>query len=358
MAFDLPGFAPIRHLLLDPEITEVMINGPRQIYIERHGCIEAIAPVFGNASQLQHLVANLIEGTGRAVNHTRPMADFRLDDGSRVNIVISPIALDGPIVTIRKFTKSLRSLGDMVLRGALEPRMASFLEIAIKSRLNIMFSGGTASGKTTMLGVLSRSIPESERVVVIEDTAELDLHRSHVVRLECRPPNVEGSGAVPLGELLKNALRMRPTRILVGEVRGDEAFEMLHAMASGHDGTLAVMHASSPAHAIARLELMILARGLAMPMWATQRMIANSLDLVLQFQLFSDGSRRLTNISEVGTVLDGEVQLHPLFEYMHEGFDESGRALGKFVTHGRRPAFESRMRLYGGDAIDALLAPP
>jgi pilus assembly protein CpaF len=355
-AIERPGFAPNRHLLLEPEITEVMINGPDRLFVERAGRMFAVDQ-FLSPTQLNLLVANLIEGSGRAVNHKSPMVDFRLEDGSRVNIVIAPVALGGPVVTIRKFTRSLRALAHLVSRGALTQRMATFLEIAVKARLNTLLAGGAGSGKTTMLGLLAGCIQPSERLVVIEDTAELELRQPHVVRMECKPPNLEGSGGIPLSELLKNALRMRPTRILVGEVRGEEAFEMLHAMSSGHDGTLAVLHASSPAHALARLEVMLLSRGLPMPSWAVQRMIARSVDLVVQFQLFPDGSRRVTHIAEVCSASDEEVQTRTLFEFRHTGFDEQGSVLGHFVSHGVHPKFEEKMRLYAGSHdLDALIA--
>jgi pilus assembly protein CpaF len=285
------------------------------------------------------------------------MVDFRMDDGSRVNVCIAPVSLQGPAVTIRKFTHSVRSLQDLVHRGTLTLQMAEFLACAVRARLNLVFSGGTGSGKTTTLGILANQIPYTERIVVIEDTAELDLAVRHCVRLESRRPNAEGAGAITLGDLLKNSLRMRPSRIIVGEIRGDEAFEMVHAMTSGHDGSMAVLHASSPDHAIARLELMLLSKGLALPLWAIQKQIVSSVDLVLQHETMQDGVRRVTHIGEVSRVQDGHVVIEPLFAYQLAGYGADGRAVGQFVAGNRRPKFYEKLRLVAGASVDELLAP-
>jgi pilus assembly protein CpaF len=355
---DKPGVFPIRHLLKDPEITEVMLNGPRQLFVERRGVMQSLPPVFADAQQMLALVDNLIANTGRAVNAKAPMVDFRLDDGSRVNIVIAPVALNGPIVTIRKFTRTLKTFDDLIVRGTMTVRMARFLDAAVKARLNVIFSGGTGTGKTTTLGLMCGRMEASDRVVVIEDTAELDLSLPHCVRLECRPPGIDGAGGATLGELLKNSLRMRPTRILVGEIRGEEAFEMLHAMTSGHDGSMAVMHASSPHHAISRLELMLLARGLPLPLWAIQRQIATSVDIVIQHAILKDGVRRITHVSEVAGVSHDQVVLQPLFEHRLEGYGADGRAVGNFVAGGVRPKFYDKLRLaVGASHTDEVLAP-
>lgn len=355
-AIDKPAVLPIRHLLRDPEITEILLNGPKQVFVERGGVMRELAPLFPDAQAMFALVDNLMAGTGRAVNAKSPMVDFRLDDGSRVNIVIAPVAIGGPVITIRRFTRALRRMEDLVQRGTLTRRMADFLVAATKARLNVVFSGGTGTGKTTTLGIMAVHTDPGERVVVIEDTAELDLPLPHCVRLECRPPGTEGAAGATLGELLRNSLRMRPSRILVGEVRGEEAFEMLHAMSSGHDGSMAVMHASSPMHAIARLELMLLSRGLPLPLWALQRQIASSIDLVVQHAILKDGVRRVTHVSEVAGVRDDQVVLQDLFEYRLAGYGEDGRARGAFVSHGVRPKFHEKLRLTVGGAVDALLA--
>jgi pilus assembly protein CpaF len=353
---DKPGLAPIRHLLEDAAVTEIMINGPQQVFVERAGQMVEVPAIFTHPSQLDLLVDNLVVAAGRGVSARAPMADFRMGDGSRVNVCIAPVSLQGPAVTIRKFTHAVRSFNDLVRAGTLTMRMAEFLACAVRARLNILFSGGTGTGKTTTLGILANQITRGERVVVIEDTAELDLSIGHCVRLESRRANNEGAGAITLADLLRNSLRMRPTRILVGEIRGDEAFEMVHAMTSGHDGSMAVLHASSPAHAVARLELMLLSRGLALPLWAIQRQISTSVDLILQHQILQDGVRRVTHVSEVGEVHDGQVRTEPLFEYRLAGYDAAGRAVGRFAASGRRPKFHEKLRLVAGDGVDALLA--
>lgn len=353
---DKPGVQPIRALLDDPTITEIMINGHHQVYVERHGQMVEVPKVFGNAKQLEVLVDNLIGATGRTVTAKAPMVDFRLEDGSRVNICIPPVSINGATVTIRKFTKSLKELGDLVKKGTLTPRMAHFLAYAVRARLNLVFSGGTGSGKTTTLGILTSHIGPNERVIVIEDTAELDLALPHCVRLECRPPNLEGSGAIQLAELLRNSLRMRPNRILVGEIRGDEAFEMIHAMTSGHDGSMGVLHASTPSHAVSRLELMLLSRGLSLPLWAIQKQIATSVDLIIQHVTMQDGVRRITQISEVSRAENDQVMLNNLFEYRLDGFTPDGKCVGEFVASGVKPKFYGKLRLVAGDPVDALLA--
>jgi pilus assembly protein CpaF len=352
---DQPGLLPIKPLMEDPSITEIMINGPYQLFVERGGRMIELPPVFADPQQLGLLVDNLMTAAGRAVSTRTPMADIRLQDGSRVNVCIAPVALHGPTVTIRKYTRAVRTLDDLVHLGTLTTPMAHLLVYAVRARLNIVFAGGTGSGKTTTLGILANQIPPGERVVVIEDTAELDLSHRHCVRLEGRRANAEGAGAIGMADLLRNSLRMRPHRILVGEIRGEEAFEMIHAMTSGHDGSMGVLHASSPAHAIARLELMLLSKGLALPLWALQKQIAGSIDLIVQHELLQDGVRRITHISEVSRVQDGEVVLQPLFEYQLEGYAADGRAVGQFVVSGTRPTFYRKLQMVAGDAIDALL---
>lgn len=353
---DKPGVAPIRSLLEDPAVTEIMINGPWQVFVERGGRMEEVSGVFADAAQLDLLVDNLVVSAGRGVNARTPMVDVRMDDGSRVNICIAPVSLQGAAVTIRKFTHAVRSLRDLVSQGTMTWKMAEFLSCAVRARLNIVFSGGTGSGKTTTLGILANEIRSGERVVVIEDTAELDLAVRHCVRLESRRANNEGAGAITLGDLLRNSLRMRPTRILVGEIRGDEAFEMIQAMTSGHDGSMAVLHASSPAHAIARLEMMLVSKGLDLPLWAIQKQIGTSVDLVLQHQIMQDGVRRLTHVCEIGLTPDGQVGVEPLFEYRLDGYDAAGRAVGAFASLGHRPRFYEKLRLVAGAGVDAMLA--
>ena len=337
--FDQPGVSTIRHLLLDPQITEIMINGARQIYVERGGKFELLPLTFPSARQLEFLIETLLRDSSRAVDAANPYVDFRLPDGSRVNVIIPPLAIDGACITIRKFTKTLATMADLMKVGTLGERMARLLYVAILGRLNILFCGATGTGKTTTLNILSRYIPDNERIITIEDTAELDLQKPHVVRLECRPPSIEGTGKVTLGDLLKNALRMRPTRIIVGEVRGDEAIEMLGAISSGHEGCLAVLHASSPRDAISRLEMMVMSRGLMLPLWAVHQQIAGALDLIVQHEFLPDGSRKITHISEVGYGADQNVELRHLFEFRAEGVDDAGKVTGHWHCGGQEPDF-------------------
>ena len=334
MFLDHPAVKPIRDLLLDPEITEIMINGPERVFVERGGRMVLAPQRFANEQQVQFLVARLLEPTGRSVSSASPYVDFRLPDGSRVNVIIPPIALDGTMVTIRKFTKHLTKPEDLIRLGTLSERMALLLRAAIEGRLNIIFAGAAGTGKTTTLGILSSHIPESERIVTIEDTAELTLQQQHVVRLECRPPNQEGKGAVDLSQLLRNSLRMRPTRIIVGEVRGAEAVDMLQAIATGHEGCLAVLHASSPLDAISRLEMMSLSRGLQLPLWAIHKQIASAIDVIVQHEFLTDGTRKITRITEICGVEGDRVALHDIFEYRRHGQDEAGRETGDWVCRG------------------------
>ena len=331
---DHPAVEPIRDLLLDPRITEIMINGPGTLYVEMDGRMTPVRRRFDSARAVQQLMDRLLEPTGRSISTAAPYTDFRLPDGSRVNVIIPPVSLDGPTITIRKFTKRLKEIDDLVAVGTMSDRMACVLGAAIEARANIIFSGATGTGKTTTLGILSARIPESDRIITIEDTAELQLRQKHVVRLECRPPNQEGKGTITLSQLLRNSLRMRPTRIIVGEIRGDEAVDMLQAIATGHEGCLAVLHASSPLDAISRLETMSLSRGLLLPLWAIHNQIAAAIDLIVQHELLPDGTRKITRVAEVCGVEDNRVILHNVFEYQRQGRDEAGRELGRWVCGG------------------------
>jgi pilus assembly protein CpaF len=340
----------IAHLLDDPEVTEIMINGPRQVFVEKRGMLQPVESPFRGKGDIQALVDALVLPSGRSVTAMQPFVDLRMQDGSRVNIVIAPVALDGPIITIRRATPNLKQMADLVRLGTITEDLAYFLYLAIRARLNIVFSGASGSGKTTLLALMSGYIPEGERIVVIEDTAELKLAQTHVVRLECRPPNIEGSGAIPLAHLLRNTFRMRPNRIIVGEVRGPEAVEMLQAMTSGHDGCLAVLHAGTPSDAMARLEMMVLSRGLSLPVWAIQRQIGEAVDVVIQLGLMSDGTRRVTHVTEVGFDSDAaEVTLHDLYRYDHEA--------GEIRATGTVPGFVDRLRR-ADPATTAKLFPP
>jgi pilus assembly protein CpaF len=341
------ALGPIRELMEDPDVTEIMINGPEQVFVERHGLMELTGKRFADADDLRRLVEVLLRPTGRSVSSATPYADFRLADGSRGNVVIQPIALDGPVVTIRKFTRLLKGVDDLIAAGTLNRPMAQLLAAAVTARANIIFSGATGTGKTTTLGILSRYIPEGERIITIEDTAELNLQQPHVVRMECRRPNLEGKGEVTLAELVRNSLRMRPTRIIVGEIRGAEAVDMLQAISSGHEGCLAVLHASSPLDAVSRLEMMSLSRGLMLPLWAIHKQIAAAIDLIVQHDLLIDGTRKITRITELAGVEGDRIALNDLFTYQRRGADKRGREVGRWACSGTRPQFARKCEKLG-----------
>lgn len=342
-----PALGPIRELMADPDITEIMINGPEQIYVERAGLMELSDVRFDDEDDLRRLVEVLLRPTGRSVSSATPYADFRLADGSRGNVVIPPIALNGPVVTIRKFTKTLTGVADLIAAGTLSRQMAQLLGAAVAARANIIFSGATGTGKTTTLAILSRHIPETERIITIEDTAELNLQQQHVVRMECRRANLEGKGEVTMSELVHNCLRMRPTRIIVGEIRGAEAVDMLQAISSGHEGCLAVLHASSPVDAVSRLEMMSLSRGLMLPLWAVHKQIAAAIDLVVQHDLLVDGTRKITRITELAGVEGDRIVLTDLFTYQRQGENQLGREVGKWTCGGTRPRFARKCEKLG-----------
>lgn len=347
MFLDHPSLQPIRDLMLDPEVTEIMINGPAQVYVERGGVMQLQPLRFRDPQQLELLIGALLQPMGRSVSPSAPFVDFRLPDGSRGNVVIPPLAVDGPVLTIRKFTKTLTKAADLIRAGTLSRNMALLLCAAVKGRANIIFAGATGTGKTTTLAILSRHIPDSERIITIEDTAELQLQQKHVVRLECRRPNVEGKGAVSMADLLRNSLRMRPTRIIVGEVRGDEAVDMIQAISSGHQGCLAVLHASSPLDAVARLEMMMLSRGLLLPLWAIHAQIAAAIDLFVQHEFLTDGTRKITRITECAGVENDRVVLRDLFAYHRRGADASGRETGEWISTGVKPRFLDKLAKMG-----------
>jgi len=344
---DHPALKPLRELMADPEVTEIMINGPGQTFVERGGVMQLATLTFSDMQQLDLVIAALLQPSGRSVTASSPYVDFRLPDGSRGNVIVPPLAVDGAVVTIRKFTKAVKTPADLLKAGTLSKRMAHLLAAAVKARANIIFSGATGTGKTTTLGIFSRYIPEGERIVTIEDTAELQLQQKHVVRLECRHANIEGKGAVTLSQLLRNALRMRPTRIIVGEIRGDEALDMLQAISSGHQGCLAVLHAGSPVDAVSRLEMMSLSRGLLLPLWAIHKLIGSAVDLFVQHDFATDGTRRITRVTECSGVEKDEVVLRDLFRYERRGTTETGRETGEWVCDGAEPRFLDKCRKMG-----------
>lgn len=339
MTAEIMGYGPIEPLLADESVSEVMVNGPHQIYVERRGQLSAAPARFTNAESLMRVIERIVTPLGRRIDEGVPMVDARLPDGSRVNAIIPPLSLMGPVLTIRKFSRQRLSMDKLVELGSLTPQMCEFLRICVKFRKNILVSGGTGSGKTTFLNALSESIPENERIVTIEDAAELRLAQPHVLSLEARPPNVEGRGEITIRDLVRNALRMRPDRIIVGECRGGEALDMLQAMNTGHDGSMTTGHANSPRDLLSRLEVMVLMAGMELPVRAIREQIASAVDIIVQQTRFSDGRRRVTSIVEVDG-MEGEVILtQPLFAFKQQGIGSGGEIVGEYRGFGQAPRF-------------------
>jgi pilus assembly protein CpaF len=329
------GLGPLQPLLDDPAITEIMINNPDQIYVERAGRVTLSPVAFENAAQLRQVIDRIVSTVGRRVDESSPMCDARLRDGSRVNVVLPPLALDGPCMTIRKFSREKMRPEDLTSIGSATPGMLQFLRAAVRARLTILISGGTSSGKTTLLNVLSSFIPSDERIVTVEDAAELQLRQDHVIRLESRPPNVESKGAIEIRDLVRNALRMRPDRIIVGECRGGEALDMLQAMNTGHEGSMSTIHANSPYDAFSRLETMVLMAGADLPARAIQKQIASAIDVIVQVERVRGGARRIVSIAEVTGITNGETQHHELFRFQLTGADGEGAAIGFHTATGK-----------------------
>jgi pilus assembly protein CpaF len=341
------GLGPLEMLLKDPTISDILINGPKNIYCERRGKMEKTNVVFRDNKHLMQIVDRIISKVGRRVDETCPMVDARMADGSRFNAIIPPLALDGACVSIRRFGSNPLKLEDLLNYRAFTPEMVMLLEGAIKARLNIIISGGTGSGKTTLLNTLSSFIPNTDRIVTIEDAAELQLQQDHVVRLETRPANIEGKGAISATDLVKNALRMRPERIIIGECRGSEALDMLQAMNTGHEGSMTTLHANTPRDAMARLETMIMMAGFELPLKAMRTQIASAIDLVVQVSRLQGGARKVTAIAEIVGMEQETVVMQDVYRYDKEGVDENGRTYGKFVATGIRPVFMSRLEAAG-----------
>jgi pilus assembly protein CpaF len=333
------GFGPIEHIIKDPSITEIMINGPNKVYIERNGKKQLSDIHFDDERQLMALIYRILAPTRRRVDESYPYTDVSMDDGSRLNIIIPPLAIDGPTLTIRKFLKELSRTEDFLKLGTIDNRMAQFLTACIKAKVNMLFSGATGSGKTTTLNMLSSYISNDERIVTIEDTAELHLAQEHVVRLEARQPNIEGKGEITIRDLFKNSLRMRPGRIILGEARGPEALDMLQAMCSGHRGALAVLHASSPQDVIYRLETMVLTSGVPMNLEAVHRQIAAAINLIIQHEQLPDGSRKITRLTQVNGMKDRQVVLEDIFLFDMEDVTADGSVKGRFRATGVVPVF-------------------
>jgi pilus assembly protein CpaF len=344
---DVTGYGPINPLLQDDEVSEVMVNGPFMVYVEKSGKVQLTDIKFRDNEQVMHVIEKIVSPLGRRIDESSPMVDARLPDGSRVNAIIPPLALNGPTVTIRKFSKDPLTIENLINFSTVTREMATFLEACVKARLNIFISGGTGSGKTTTLNVLSAFIPNDERIITIEDAAELQLSQDHVVSLESRPANMEGKGAVTIRDLVKNSLRMRPERIVIGEVRGAEALDMLQAMNTGHDGSLATGHANSPRDMIARLETMVLMAGMELPIKAIRQQIAGAIDLIVQQTRLKDGSRKIVNITEVQDLEGDVVVLQDIFTYRQQGLGKDGKVIGKMVATGIRPKFYDRLEASG-----------
>jgi len=340
------GLGPLETLMKDPEITDILVNTHANVFVERFGKLERTDVCFRDDAHLMQIIERIVSRVGRRVDESSPMVDARLADGSRVNAIVPPLALDGPILSIRRFGAERLTINDLIQFNSLPPQIAEVAAACVKSRLNILISGGTGAGKTTLLNCLSNYIPENERIVTIEDSAELKLQQIHVVRLETRPPNIEGMGTVTQRDLLRNALRMRPDRIVIGEVRGGEALDMMQAMNTGHDGSISTIHANSARDALSRLETMMLMAGIHLPERALREQVASALDLVVQLARLSDGSRRLVEFSEVTGMEGNTITTQTIFKFEQRGV-ENGKVVGEFVATGVMPSFVDRLERFG-----------
>ena len=344
---EIIGFGPITSLLADKSVTEIMVNGPNHVYIEQEGKLVLTDAKFKNDNHVMHVIKKIVAPIGRRIDESSPMVDARLPNGSRVNAIIPPLAIDGPSITIRKFAEDPFKIGDLINFGTLSPKMAELLKYCVEGRLNIVVSGGTGSGKTTTLNVLSSFIPNTERIVTIEDAAELQLSQIHVVRLETRPSNIEGKGEVSIRDLVKNSLRMRPDRIIIGEVRSGETLDMLQAMNTGHDGSLTTGHANSPRDMLARLETMVLMSGMNLPIKAIRDQTASAIDLIIQQSRLMDGSRRITHVTEVQGMEGDVIILQDIFKFDQKGLDNKGKVKGEYVFTGVMPKFLEKFKERG-----------
>ena len=342
---EILGYGPIQPLLDDPDITEIMVNGPRSVWIERDGKLQKTNIFFDDSDHVMRIIERIVAPLGRRIDESSPMVDGRLPDGSRVNAIIPPLSLVGPVITIRKFAKIPLTVQDLIRNNTFTPEFALFIEAAVTARLNIIISGGTGSGKTTLLNVLSSFIPPNDRIVTIEDSAELQLKQEHVVRLESRPANIEGKGKVAIRDLVVNALRMRPERIVVGEVRSGEALDMLQAMNTGHDGSMTTAHSNSPRDTLARIETMVLMAGMELPLRAIRQQIASAVDVIVHQERLRDGTRKIVKVSEV-IGMEGEIILmQDIFEFVEEGMDDD-RIIGRLQPTGLRPKVMAKVEEY------------
>ena len=341
------GLGPLELLLKDSKVCDILINGPHNIYVERAGKMEKTNVEFRDDHHLMQIIDRIVSKVGRRVDETNPMVDARLTDGSRVNAIIKPLALDGAAVSIRRFGSNPLKLENLLNFKAFTPEMVMLLEGAIKARLNVVISGGTGSGKTTLLNMLSSFIPASDRIITIEDAAEIQLQQDHVVRLETRPPNIEGKGAVTATDLVKNALRMRPERVIIGECRGPETLDMLQAMNTGHEGSMTTLHANTPRDAVARMETMIMMSGFELPLKAMRQQIASAVDLIIQASRLLGGKRRVTHITEVVGMEQETIVMQDIYHYQKDGINEEGSTKGRFISTGIRPNFMDRLEAVG-----------
>lgn len=345
--YELFGLGPLELLLSDGTISDILVNSPYKIYVERGGKLERTGITFNDNAHVMRVIERIVSSIGRRIDESSPMVDARLADGSRVNAVIPPIALDGPCLSIRRFSKNPLKMDALVQKGALSFEMAEVLKMCVKAKMNIIISGGTGAGKTTLLNALSSYIPDDERVVTIEDAAELVLQQPHVVRLETRPKNIEGKGEVTSRDCVKNALRMRPDRVVIGETRGEEAIDMLQAMNTGHDGSLTTIHANNPRDAMLRIETMIQMAGMKLTERAMRQQIASAINIVVQASRLSDGSRRVTYVSEINGLNDNEVIVNDIFRYERSGVDDKGKVIGKHIAAGTNPQLLEKLRIAG-----------
>ncbi|MCM0083896.1 CpaF family protein [Geomonas sp. Red32] len=341
------GLGPIQPLLSSPDISDILVNNYASTYVERHGKLEKTDIVFRDNAHLMQIIERIVTGVGRRIDESSPFVDARLADGSRVNAIIPPLALDGPVLSIRRFGLEALKMADLLALKTIEPRIAKLIEGAVKSRLNILICGGTGTGKTTLLNVISEFIPENERIITIEDSAELQLKQDHVVRLETRPPNIEGSGEITQRDLVRNALRMRPNRIILGEVRGGEALDMLQAMNTGHDGSISTIHANTVRDAMSRLATMVMMAGMDLPDRAIREQISSAINIIIHLVRFPDGTRRVVKLSEITGMEANTITMQDIFCFVQSGVGPDGQVIGEFRATGVRPRFAERLKTYG-----------
>lgn len=341
------GLGPIEPLMADRDVTDVLVNGYDQVYVEKHGMLHLTDTKFKDDKHVMLIIDRILSNVGRRVDESSPMVDARLDDGSRVNAIVPPVSLDGPMLSIRKFRVDVLSMDDLITHDSISLPMVQFLQGCVRARLNVLISGGTGAGKTTLLNIMSAYIPDGERIITIEDSAELRMQQPHVVRLETRPPNIEGRGTVTQRDLVRNALRMRPNRIVIGEVRGPEIYDMLQAMNTGHDGSLTTIHANGPRDVLLRLETLMLLTGIEIPERAIRELISSSINVVVQISRYADGTRRVSSVSEIVGMEQGTISMQEVFHFEKQGINEMGKIVGVFKPTGIRPRYLSHMQASG-----------